>query len=69
MGQVLLHNTCTVTQHVFGGSYCVCCYMYYRCPQWSEDEQLCTRSVANEVHCYEEGRPGEILALSFRSNQ
>ena len=34
------------------------CYYSHRCPQWSDDEQLCCRSVTNEVHCYENGRPG-----------
>jgi translation initiation factor 2A len=31
-------------------------------PQWAEDEQLCTKSVTNEVHCYEGGRPGTAIS-------
>ena len=29
-----------------------------RCPQWTEDEQLCSRNVTNEVHCFDGGQPG-----------
>jgi translation initiation factor 2A len=36
--------------------------LVYRCPQWSEDEALCTRSVTNEVHCFEAGTPGAALS-------
>lgn len=42
-----------------------------RCPNWSDDEQLCVRSVNNELHFYENNDFGEsnlILATRGRSN-
>ena len=35
--------------------------MYFRSPQWSDNEQLCARNVTNEVHCFEGGAPGYVL--------
>jgi len=33
----------------------------FRCPQWTEDEQLCARNVTNEVHFFDGGLPGVTL--------
>ena len=37
-----------------------------RCPQWSDDENLCARNVTNEVHCFEGGAPGYTF-IKYRS--
>ena len=40
----------------------VAVFLYsFRCPQWSEDEQLCARNVTNEVHFFDGGLPGVIM--------
>lgn len=39
-----------VRQSVTHMCVCVC---GHRCPSWSDDEQLCVRSVNNELHFYE----------------
>ena len=37
---------------------CTVWFCSFRCPQWSEDEQLCARNVTNEVHFFDGGLPG-----------
>ena len=33
-----------------------------RCPQWTDDEDVCARNVNNEIHFFEGGCPGTEAA-------
>ena len=32
-----------------------------RCPQWTDDEQICCRNVNNELHFFENSNFGKVL--------
>ena len=40
--------------------FCSLLLWHNRCPQWTDNEQLCARNVTNEVHCFRGGAPGII---------